>query len=818
MKKIALFLFILSFTGYVKAQVITPEVEQRAEKILSQMTLREKIDYIGGYNAFYIRAVERLGLPEIRMADGPQGVRNDTRSTMFPCGIAAASTWNRQLVNKMGQGLGQDCRARGVHVILGPGVNIYRSPLSGRSFEYYGEDPYLASETAVQYIKGVQSQGVISTIKHFAANNQEWDRNNVSSDVDERTMQEIYWATFRKAVEQAHVGAVMTSYNLINGVHASEYAHMNIDVLRNMWGFKGILMSDWTSVYSTVGAANGGLDLEMPGAQYMTYDKLKPAIENGLVKEATIDNKVRHILQTIIAFGFLDRPQLDPSISEKNAFSDQTALDVAREGIVLLKNENNMVPLKKGKVVVMGPNSGNIPTGGGSGFVNPFSTVSVKEGMKNTGKYQILTLPDPTSDITSDAFFTATGSQEKGLKGEYFKGTTFSGSPVLTRTDAKVDFTWDTKAPAAGMPVDTFSVRWTGVFRAQKTGTAIFKVTGDDGYRLYINDQVVLEDWGNHAATTRETNFSIESGKEYKIRLEYYENAGDALCSLACATTNGDAQKLIESTIKTADAVVLCVGFSSRTEGEGSDRSFSLPAGQDELIDQTLQQNKNVILVVNAGGGFDMSKWESKVRAILLAWYPGQEGGQAIAEIISGKISPSGKLPITIEKRWEDNPDYNSYYDNRKGIIHKRVQYSEGVFTGYRGYDKSGIEPRYPFGYGLSYTTFAYSNLKIDKKDGHTVTVTFDVKNTGNLDGAEIAEVYVGDVKASVPRPLKELKGYEKVFLKKGETKTVTVQLADDAFSFYDVEANKFVVEPGDFIISVGTSSKDLPLKGTVTL
>ena len=279
------------------------------------MTLREKIDYIGGYDKFYIRGIERLGIPQIRMADGPQGVRNNTRSTLFACGVAAAASWNEGLVREMGVALGQDSRARGVHILLGPGVNIYRSPLCGRNFEYMGEDPYLASRAAVNYIKGVQSQGVMATIKHFALNNQEYDRHHVSSDADERTMNEIYFPAFRAAVEEAKVASVMTSYNLVNGVHAAENPVLIRENLRDRWGFKGFVMSDWTSTYSALASVKGGLDLEMPQAWCMNSDELLPLIEAGLIDESEIDAKVQNILQTLIAFGFLDREQLDRSIS-----------------------------------------------------------------------------------------------------------------------------------------------------------------------------------------------------------------------------------------------------------------------------------------------------------------------------------------------------------------------------------------------------------------------------------------------------------------------------------------------------------------------
>ena len=322
MKKTLVAVLAVAFVSSAAAQPIPPQAKERAAELVGQMTLDEKIDYIGGYNEFYIRAVPRLGIPEIRMADGPQGVRNNTRSTMFPCGVAAAATWDRALVRDMGRGLGQDARARGVHIMLGPGVNIYRSPLCGRNFEYFGEDPYLASETAVQYIEGMQSEGVMATIKHFAGNNQEWDRHQVSSDIDERTLHEIYLPAFRKAVEQAGVGAVMSSYNLVNGQHATENEQLAVDILRGMWGFEGIFMSDWNATYSAEGAANRGLDLEMPSARFMNARNLRPLIESGVVSERTIDLKCQHILQTLIAFGFLDRQQLDPAIPECNPFSD----------------------------------------------------------------------------------------------------------------------------------------------------------------------------------------------------------------------------------------------------------------------------------------------------------------------------------------------------------------------------------------------------------------------------------------------------------------------------------------------------------------
>lgn len=809
---------LLCGIGILNAQVvITSEVEQRAKEIVAKMTLKEKLRYISGYTGgFSICPVPRLGLPEVFMADGPQGIRNNTKSTMYPSGILSAATWNRDLNYRLGRGLGQDAKARGVGILLGPGVNIYRSPLCGRNFEYFGEDPYLSGEVAKQYILGVQSEGVIATIKHFAANNQEWDRHHVSSEVDERTLQEVYFAPFRKAVKEAHVGAVMNSYNLLNGVHASENRWLNIDILRDTWGFKGILMSDWVSVYSTVGAANHGLDLEMPTGEYLNEELLMPAIEQGLITEATIDLKVQHILQTLIAFGFLDKEPKDTSIALDNPHSRQTALDIAREGIVLLKNEGNMLPLK-GRTVVMGSNAEVLVTGGGSGFVSPFSTVSIAEGLEQLQKRNTIRLKDDLLfDDLKDAIYADEGKRQKGFKAEYFKNVELKGTPDATCMENQIAHDWGTGVPLEGFPADGFSVRWTATYVPVTNGLVRMTMCGRGGYRAYINDQLICTDH----LPEREQVIEVEAGKKYRLRVEYHNYGGDARIGLKAGILN---ESLLKQTLAKAKNVVLCVGFNNGDEdggieGEGADRSFALPKPRLELIRKVTSLHDNVVVVVNAGGGIDFSDWGDKVKAIVMAWYSGQEGGRAVAEILTGVISPSGKLPISIEHRWEDNPVSKSYYENMKFVEYKRTQYSEGIFMGYRGYDKSGIKPLYPFGYGLSYTTFAYGNLMVEKNGVNRVKVTFDISNTGKMDAAEVAQVYVHDVKSSVPRPYKELKGYEKVFLKKGETKRVTIELEDDAFSYYDMDKQRFVVEKGDFEILVGTSSECLPLKGSITL
>ena len=792
------------------SQTVTKECEQRADSLVALMTLDEKISYIGGENTFYIRAIPRLGIPQIRMADGPQGIRNDTKSTLYPCGILSASTWNRKLIYELGEGLGRDAKARGVHILLGPGVNIYRAPMCGRNFEYFGEDPYLSGEISVNYVRGVQSKGVSATVKHFAGNNQEWDRNFVSSDIDERTLHEIYLEPFRKTVMEGEVGAVMNSYNLLNGVHTTENAYLNIDVLRHMWEFKGILMSDWSSVYSTVGAVNGGLDIEMPDGKFMNSKSIKEALKNGIISESALDMKVKHILQTLIAFGMLDREQAASDIPLDNKESAETALEVAREGIVLLKNENNVLPLR-GKTLLAGPNAAKTPIGGGSGAVTPYYSVSVSDAMKELRHVEYAEDISVYKPVELDELHAANG--RKGFDVEFYNNREFSGNPVARRVVEKIDFSWN-GSPYEGVNDDDFSSKWSTKYVPETDSKVRFILYADDGYKFYINDSLVAHH--TSAVWRNEIYYDVKAGHEYNIRLEHYESTGDAVVRFFMDTYDVEhLKKTLDKKAGDFDNIVLCMGFDYNTEGEGSDRTFALPEEQEVLINEAVATGKKVIVVLNAGGGVDTSKWDDGVKGLLMAWYPGQEGGKAVAEILTGKISPSGKLPISIENEWSDNPAYGSYYDERD-IPHKRVQYTEGIFIGYRGYDRNGIKPRYPFGYGLSYSKFEYSDLKVEKIDAKTVNVSFDVKNVGNFDASEIAQVYVRDVKSSVVRPTKELKGFEKVYLKKGAQKRLSITLDKQAFAFYDIESKRFVVESGEFEILVGGSSCSLPLNESV--
>lgn len=807
------------------------DVERRVDSILSRMTLEEKIDLLGGVDGFFIRDILRLNWPRLKMADGPLGVRNFGPATAFAGGVTLAATWNPALAERVGAELGRDSRAKGVHFLLAPGVNINRAPMNGRNFEYFGEDPFLASRIAVGYIKGVQSQGVSATIKHFLGNNSEYDRHNTDSIIDERTLREIYLPVFEAAVKEAHVGAIMDSYNLTNGQHMSQNKYLLTDVVKKEWGFDGLIMSDWSATYDGVEAANSGQDLEMPSGVHMNRKNLLPAIQQGNVSVATIDDKVRRILTTAVRFGWLDRSQTALSIPRYNLIGRQVALNSAREGITLLKNEGNLLPLNKDKIksiLVIGPDAfPAVPVGGGSAEVQPFAAISYLEGLSNYPGSAFQVYYDrgvlPYSDLANATnFTTADTNGQPGLRAEYFDNLELKGAPVVARTEQHIDFG---SAARLLFPERTLSSRWTGYYTPQSSGAydIFVQTTREIGgnYRLYVDDKLLLDNFTTLTALADYRTLLLKPGS-HKIVLEQtgrgerraarlrmgIVKAGQLVCA--------DAKKLAAS----ADVVVVAAGFDSESEAESADRTFRLPLGQDELIREMTAANQHTIVVMTSGGSVDMNSWLDRVPALVQAWYPGQEGGTALAEILFGDIDPSGRLPVTFERQWEDNPVHDSYYPE-SGT--KRVVYKEGIFVGYRGYEHNGTKPLFPFGFGLSYTTFKYSNLSIKPLTnsdslGPRYEVSFDVKNTGTREGADVAQVYVGVTRTKVPRPAKELKGFVKVGLRPGEAKKVSVLLDRRSLSYYDSNAKQWRADPGDFNVLVGRSSAQIELQGKLTL
>jgi beta-glucosidase len=820
------------------------EADHRVEAILQNMTLQDKIDLIGGVDGYFIRGLPASGLPRLKMADGPLGVRNYGPATAMAGGINLAATWDTSLARRVGEQIGRDARAKGVNFLLGPGVNIYRAPMNGRNFEYFGEDPYLASRIAVGYIEGVQSEGVSSTVKHFMGNNSEYARHTTNDIIDERTMREIYLPVFEAAVKEAHVGAVMDSYNLVNGAHMTQNSFLNSKVLKKEWGFRGVLMSDWFATYDGVAAANAGLDLEMPSGAFINRATLLPAIREGRVSIATINDKVRRILRLAIESHWLDREQADLSIPRYNMPGRQVALQAAREGMVLLKNEGSLLPLDKHtikSIAVIGPDAcPAVPVAGGSAGVRPFHGVSFLEGIANELGAAVTTyydrgIPELSELAQRTDFSTAASSGTSSVLADYFSNENLEGHPIERRTELHINFG---AVPSAGSgfrllayPSEARSARWTGYYTAADTGAYDFFVqsTGESGgyYRVYVDGKLILDDWREARALVGFTTMTLTAGR-HKVVVEHHGRPGflGTRFRFGIVRQGTYVRPSAEKIASSADVVVLAVGFNPQSESEGADRTFRLPPGQDELINAMAALNKRTIVVVTSGGSVDMRDRIDRVPALLEAWYPGQEGGTALAQILFGEANPSGRLPVTFERRWEDNPVHDSYYP-KAGT--DQVAYKEGVFVGYRGYERNGKKPLFPFGYGLSYTTFRYQNLSVrpvasgtsedsSGKPSLAYQVSFDVTNTGSRDGADVAEVYVGEVHPRLPRPEKELKGFARISLRAGAMQRVKILLNGRAFSYFDAAAHEWRVDPGEFMISVGQSVDQIRLKSSVSL
>ena len=678
-------------------------LETRVDDLLSRLTLEEKISIIHADSKFTTAAIPRLGIPRRWLSDGPHGVREDIGpdtwnpagrtddfSTAMPAGICLAATWNPDLGFREGEALGQEARARGKDIMLGPGVNILRTPLCGRNFEYLGEDPFLSSRLAVGYIRGEQSQDISSCVKHFALNNQEYERGSINVEVDERALREIYLPAFQAAVREAGVWSVMGAYNRFRGQHCCENDYLLNNILKDEWGFKGLVVSDWGGAHNTRECATNGLDLEMGSSarNYNDYYLAQPylnLLKSGELPMAGLDDKVRRNLRVMLATHVLDAGRKTGSLN--TAAHQAVARQLAEEGIVLLKNENQILPLDAGKlttIAVIGENATRLHAhGGDSSGIKAFYEITPLQGLVN------------------------------------------------------------------------------------RAGTRV-NITFSEGYR---------------------------------------KNGGPELVERAVAAA------------KTAD-VVIYVGGLNHDKGfdcEGADRAdMKLPYGQDDLIQKISAANPKTIVVLE-GTMVEMDTWLDKVPALLQAWYPGMEGGNALARVLFGDVNPSGKLPATFPKKLSDSPAHAlGNYPGTNGT----VTYAEGLLVGYRWFDAKNIEPQFPFGFGLSYTTFKYSNLKLIPGAGtnEIVTAQFDLENTGKIAGAEVAQLYVHEKNPRLPRPERELKGFKKVLLKPGEKQTVSIPLGKTAFAYYDDGKKSWVAQPDNFEISIGSSSRDLRLRDNFNL
>lgn len=700
-------------------------IEKRIDDLLPRLTLEEKVSLLHGKSTFTVAGVPRLGIPELMMDDGPMGVRQevgenfrnldreDDAATAMPATIGLAATFNQELAAAFGRVIGEEARQRRKHVMLGPSLNIQRTPLCGRNFEYLGEDPFLTARMAVNYIRGEQVPGVASCAKHFAANNQENQRGTINVEMDERALREIYLPAFRASVQEAGVLTVMGAYNKFRGEHCCENEYLLNRVLKNEWGFKGVVISDWSGVHSTEGAALKGMDIEMgtrpPYENFYLAHPFLEGLKSGKYPLAVLDDKVRRCLYLMFKLNLIRDPAATvnemaaPGILSSKEHQ-AIARKVAEEAIVLLKNKN-LLPLDSQKlktIAVIGANApAKFASGGGAANVKAPFEISALEGISNRA---------PNVKIIYAQGYNPPTGRGRRDRGDEISFTTTNDSKLMREAVA-----------------------------AAKNAEAVIYVGGL-----------------NH---------------------------------------NG--------------------GYDT----EGSDRhDLKLPGGQDELLGKIIAANPKTVVVFMGGGAVEMGSWLNKVPALLYAWYPGMEGGNALARVLFGDVDASGRLPCTFPKQLSDSPAHAlNAYPGTNGT----VNYVEGLLVGYRWFDTKKIEPLFPFGYGLSYTTFKYSNLKLtpDKDaENPAVTVEFEITNTGQRAGREVAQIYIQDSESSLPRPLQELKGFQKVALEPGQTQKISVYLDRSAFAFYQSDRKGWLAEKGAFKILVGSSSRDLHLKGNWNL
>ncbi len=805
----------------------------RIDDLIKKMTLDEKISMLAGADLWHTVPIKRLGIPSMAVTDGPNGARGaqgnmGPTSALFPVGMALGATWNPELVERVGAALAEEVKAKGAHILLAPTVNIHRTPIAGRNFECYAEDPYLSGKMATAYIRGIQDNGAGACIKHFVCNDQEFERMSISAKVEERPLREIYLEPFRLAIRDAKPWAVMSSYNKVNGVFASENDLTLKTILKNEWGFEGLVMSDWYGTY-TDDVPAGGLDLEMPGpAHWMDPAKVHKGLETGNLSMDQLNDKVRRILRIIERAGVFETPDLPEETALDKPEQRALLREVARETIVLLRNKDNLLPIDPTKVrtvAVIGELADRASVmGGGSSRVTPHYVVSPLDGIRarlgksvkveyEVGCYVHKNLP------TLDLKTVMSKEGSAGLNLQIYGNPDFSGAPAYDQVTDRFNFDWWGNSLPNVKP-GNFSVSLSGTFVAPLGGIHTFGLTSLGQSRLYLNGKVLVDNWDQYKPGIEKTfQVQLTPGQKISIRIVYRSQGTERWRSLrishlppASADPMADAVALAQH----ADVAIVVAGLNSEWESEGFDRmDMNLPGAQNELIEKVAAANPNTIVVLNAGSAVTMP-WVEKVSAIVEQWYNGQECGNALADVLFGDFSPSGKLPTTFPTRYEDNPAFTNYPGENGEVL-----YGEGLFVGYRYYDAKKIDPLFPFGHGLSYTTFEYGNLKLGttrftEADG--LDVSFDLRNTGGVTAKEIAQVYVHDVNSLLVRPEKELKSFVKIELAPGESKTITLHLDREAFWYYNPANGGWKVEAGDFEILIGASSRDLRLRANATL
>jgi beta-glucosidase len=789
----------------------TNAVEKRVENLLSRMTEPEKISLLAGdpVDGMSTMAIPRLGIAKMVMADGPQGIRAHGPACSFPSGIALAATWDPALAFAYGAALGREARARGIQIQLGPGVNIARTPLNGRNFEYFGEDPFLTSVMATQWIRGLQSEGVAATVKHFVGNDTEWRRMEIESVMNEQTLREIYLRPFEDTVKQGGVWSVMSAYNRLNGFPSTGNDRLQNGILKGEWGFRGPVMSDWWATQS-IDAIAKGLDLEMPMAYRVTPDSIAKALAGGSLTRPQIDEAVRRILRMAVSMGFAEGKPSTSDLPLDSQENNALALDVATKSIVLLKNSGPTLPLDRNalrKVVVYGPNAQDTPAvGGGSGGVVPFRKVSFLEGIRRelpdadvfyspmplsppfslSGFFELgkqITLPAQISDIRRMVCVSKNGMTK-----------------VTTSTPRSISLAWTRKSLPEGIERNEEGrVVWDAVIEAETAGNFELLSIGHPEIRL-----------GNRELGNPES-YVLALAKRERLPLRVTANEVGRSSGNVSVTIRPVPEG--ESGIVPAgraDAAIVCVGQNPDVEGEGYDRGFVLPVSQQQLIRKVAAANPCTIVVLSGGAAVDMKPWIDSVPAVLQTWYLGQSAGTALASVLLGEAGPTGRLPCTFDRSIEENPAYRHYPgDYTEGKDWPVADYHEGIFYGYRGYDRSGKDPLFPFGYGLSYTSFELDIASLRRNaDGAEISVM--LTNTGKRKGSTVIQAYLSLTKESTERPLRELKGFQRVELQPGEHRTVTLQISDESLRYWHPVENAWHSPEGPVQIDLGFSERDI--------
>ncbi len=816
------------------------QIEKQIQALLEEMTPAEKVNMCHAVTKFTSGGVPRLGIPPLSMSDGPHGVREEIAAdswdavggdqdyaTYLPTGTALAATWNRECARLFGEVLGAEARDRGKDVILGPGVNMVRSPLCGRNFEYYGEDPYQAGELAAEAIQGIQSQGTAACVKHFALNSQELRRHEVNATCSERALRELYLPAFESAVVKGGAMTLMGAYNRFRGQKCCQNDYLLNQILKKEWGFDGVVISDWAGVTDTFEAARNGMDIEMgTGEEYHNYylaDPFLRAVENGEIEMAVLDDKVRRILRLMFRLGVIGDGSRRPA-GERNTPAHQAAARaIASEAITLLKNEKSLLPLDAGKIrrlLVVGDNADcRHHFGGHSSAVKALYEVTPLEGLKRllegsgveirsfrgypVGSGAGLPIPSSLMGIV-DA-----GAGTRGWSCEIYDNHRRIGEPVRSLPLESPEFD-----PAKDLPEELrgkdFGVMIKGVLTPKKSEAWTFVLDGCSQACLGCEGVNFVENCKSEENVCGTATLPLEAGRSYKLEIPVNLHVGMPIYPVRLTAVPGGVgaanvkDEELFAAAREADAVLFFGGLNHTFDAEGSDRKdMALHDGQNELISALAGINPRLAVVLVGGSPVEMP-WIDEVPAVVQMWYAGMEAGNAIADVLFGRVNPSGKLPFTFPKRLADSPAH-ALDDYQPLICH----YAEDLLMGYRWFDTKQIEPLFPFGHGLSYTAFEYGEPMVET-DGGEVVVRMKLANVGNRFGRETVQLYIAPPKSAFLRPAQELKGFAKVALEPGESREVEIRLNARSFAIYHPDKREWFVEPGRYLLRLGASSRDI--------